>query len=272
MRLRPHAYNALDHVCGRRFDKARSEVHTLREYLEEARKAASADDDVLRDLYALEQYAALLESYVQLWEEVLAREFAASWHSLQNALDSIRLIKKYSNLNVRFFEEQLQELEGAYPYRLFLSIGAVVHHFECSVCGLDIDGEECDHRRGDLHRGHMVYGIARQVTNLDHVSLVLYPEDKRCVITLEDVPDQFPVVNYMAQLVESGRMQICTFDRLAWSKRQVPNRDHIRLGRNDPCYCGSKKKFKRCCEGSATIEQDHVDVLAAQRDLRSVVV
>lgn len=26
-----------------------------------------------------------------------------------------------------------------------------------------------------------------------------------------------------------------------------PISNHIKLGRNDPCFCGSGKKFKKCC-------------------------
>lgn len=27
----------------------------------------------------------------------------------------------------------------------------------------------------------------------------------------------------------------------------VPISNHIKFGRNDPCFCGSGKKFKKCC-------------------------
>jgi len=27
----------------------------------------------------------------------------------------------------------------------------------------------------------------------------------------------------------------------------APTFNHIKLGRNDPCFCGSGKKFKKCC-------------------------
>ena len=32
----------------------------------------------------------------------------------------------------------------------------------------------------------------------------------------------------------------------------------MKLGRNDPCHCGSGKKFKRCCMGSASKQLDQV--------------
>jgi len=40
-------------------------------------------------------------------------------------------------------------------------------------------------------------------------------------------------------------------ETIQWLNRRPINtkthRNQIVLGRNDPCYCGSKKKFKHCC-------------------------
>jgi peptide deformylase len=45
---------------------------------------------------------------------------------------------------------------------------------------------------------------------------------------------------------------ICIFDRKVepvLNKRQTP-----KIGRNDPCPCGSGKKFKKCCLGNGTYD------------------
>jgi SWIM/SEC-C metal-binding protein len=34
-------------------------------------------------------------------------------------------------------------------------------------------------------------------------------------------------------------------------RAREPARSAIKLGRNDPCSCGSGKKFKKCCDGQA---------------------
>jgi uncharacterized protein len=38
----------------------------------------------------------------------------------------------------------------------------------------------------------------------------------------------------------------------ASTRRPEPQHANVKIGRNDPCPCGSGKKFKRCC-GGATI-------------------
>ncbi len=37
---------------------------------------------------------------------------------------------------------------------------------------------------------------------------------------------------------------------------------HEKLGRNDPCACGSGKKFKHCCEGKSAAERTSKVLLA----------
>jgi len=50
------------------------------------------------------------------------------------------------------------------------------------------------------------------------------------------------------------------------------NPDYVRLGRNDRCYCGSGKKFKRCCESKQYVETDHVDIVAEPKIIEDAVV
>lgn len=73
--------------------------------------------------------------------------------------------------------------------------------------------------------GSLACGIAREITLFDHVSLVLDPEDKRCVVTLADEPTQFPVVNYISELLRSGQMKIGSLAYLEWSRRG--EKDHV---------------------------------------------
>jgi hypothetical protein len=270
--LKPGICGVLDRVNEHDFDGAIADIGALRKVCDAAIGNSDQDDNVLRDLFALSRFVDLLESYAELWASVVAQEFAKSWNSVQDALDRVRLVKKFSGLDVSFFEDQLLELERAYPYKVFASMGAVVDRFDCSICGLDIDGDMCTHRRGELYGGSLAHGIAREIISLDHVSLVLDPVDKRCVITLDDVPLQFPVVDYISQLLRSGRMKVLSFKRLEWSKRRESNPDYGRLGRNDVCFCGSTKKFKHCCQGSAVIEKDHVDVVFDEREIPGPVV
>jgi hypothetical protein len=40
------------------------------------------------------------------------------------------------------------------------------------------------------------------------------------------------------------------------SKKRETNPNYVKIGRNEPCYCGSGKKFKKCCISKEYIEID----------------
>lgn len=224
---------------------------------------APGPDALFDDLYVLDRCIDFLAAYARIWRLIAQSQFTASWDALQDALDLLRLIKRFSAIDISFFENQLTELERAYPYNVFFSIGAVVGWFECSLCGRDIDSLDCPHRRGHLYRGKMAQAMAKNVVRLDHVAMVEQPQDKRCVVSYENSAPHFSVVRMIGQLIVSGTMQISRFERLAFSKRKFRNPDYIPLGRNDRCYCGSGAKFKRCCTGKAYEEREHVDIVAS---------
>jgi hypothetical protein len=187
------------------------------------------------------------------------------------ALDLLRVIKRFSQIDIGFFETQLTELERAYPYAVFASVGMLVERFDCSICGLDIDSDDCCHLRGHLYRGVMAYGIARNIVG-DHVSLVTEPEDKRCVVRYDDQSDHFKLVGLLATLIASKKWRLSDFSHLEHSNKILPNPNYQYLGRNDLCFCGSGKKFKKCCIAQAHVEQKHVDVIAVPRSIEAAVV
>jgi hypothetical protein len=246
-----------------RFADANAAVTGVRSAIAAARCTASEpDDDIyLTDLFALESYASFLDAYRTLWERIVQQQFSASWSALQDALDYLRVIKRFSSLQLGVFEDQLLELEKLYPYKLFLSVGITVEGFDCSICGADVDSPECPHLRGRLYKGVMAKAIARDVTAIDHIAMVANPEDKRCVISYEDSSEQFRLVRFLASLLLAGRCHPLSFSHLRMSKRRLLNPDYVKLGRNDRCFCGSGKKFKRCCELKRYVENDHVDIV-----------
>ena len=229
-------------------------------------------DELLDDIYVIGRYVDLFARYGELWRLIAEEKFSASWSKLQDTLDSLRLVRRFSNINVSGLEEQLVELEKTYPYNVFFSIGALVEQFECSICGLDIDSFECPHRKGQLYRGRMAVGIARNLVSLDHVAMVDQPEDRRCVVTYEDTGEQFMVVRFLSRLLRERSMSISDFGFLLFSKRMKPNPGYKKVGRNAPCFCGSGIKFKRCCIAKSQIEGDHVDITCRPLPIERAVV
>lgn len=270
-RIKPALRHALQLIEQSRFADADPLFAAVKADITAIRETPESEA-LLCDLFAIKEYVEVIASYRDFWRCIWEADYPASWGRLQDALDHLRLVKRFSTIDVEYFEAQMIELESAYPYKVFASIGAIVDRFDCSICGLDIDGMECLHRRGELYAGQLAYGIARNITNLDHVSLVLNPDDKRCVVQLENTPEQFPILAYIRQQWLAGNFRVGWLTRLEWSKRTVSNPDYRTRGRNDPCYCGGRKKFKKCCMGKDTLVQDHVELVGEPRDIRLAIV
>ena len=220
----------------------------------------ATSDEVLDDIFVLERYVHLFAEYGLLWKQISSSQFSESWSTLQNVFDAIRLIKRLSSIDIGAVEDQLYALETLYPYNIFVSMGAVVERFDCSICGEDIDSFNCIHRRGELYRGQMAIEIARNIVQLDHLAMVAQPVDKRCVISYNNDAPQFSVMRYLANLLSTRALYVLCFADAVWGKR-VPNEQHRMMGRNERCYCESGKKYKNCCIDNATIEQDHVQII-----------
>lgn len=260
--LKPQLKSALvsfDNLC---FSDGYAEIENIRALSKKIHEDINcSEEQYLNDMFALTRYLDLFSEYGKLWEEIFCQHFSNSWSSLQSALDLLRLIKKFSAVNIQFFENQLIELEQTYPYNVFFSIGASVEFFECSICGKNIDSVECLHMRGHLYNGKMASAIARNLTELDHISMVKHPQDKRCVVSYDDAGEQFKLVRFISSLINSKKLKISSFGRLEFSKRDIPNPDYVEQGRNDYCSCGSGKKFKKCCINKTHIQGDHVDIV-----------
>jgi hypothetical protein len=254
------------------FPKGQETVSGMRKVVAGERATLTeADEAYLNEFYVLDRYVDFLGAYGGLWEKILKQQFAASWCSLQDALGLLRLIKRFSEIDISFFESQLTELEHLYPYNVFFSVGMVVERFECSICGFDIDSDECVHMQGHLYGGRMATAIVQNCVRFDHASLVTNPANKRCVVQYEDTDEQFNVIRHLSNFIASKRCQISYLWSVRFSKRRLPNSEYRKIGRNERCFCGSGKKFKKCCMGKAHVEADHVDIIAHPRSIDAAI-
>lgn len=53
----------------------------------------------------------------------------------------------------------------------------------------------------------------------------------------------------------TGKLDEKTLQRLMAYKNRKPSVREYKIGRNDPCPCGSGKKYKNCCLASGKYEQ-----------------
>lgn len=257
------------------FEQCKLEINEFRTTIKlYSEKCSECSDAVINELYVLNRFVDLLSTYTNTWEKIVKSEFSNSWQSLQGCLDCLRDVKKFSknphSQTIIFFENQLLELEKLYPYNIFVSIGAIVDLFECSICGKDIDSFDCEHIRGELYRGKMAYGIAKNLVNVDHIAMTKNPKDKRCVVQYDDEGPQFTTVRYLSGLLKTKNLTPLSFHHLEFKKRNEKNLDFKMQPRNGPCFCGSGRRFKKCCINNEFIEKDHVDIVEEKTFVESL--
>src|ERR1035438_5725150 len=116
-RLAPLAHSMLRVIDERRFDECRPLYAEAERVLAEAKLTAEPpSESFLNDLYIIDGFFRLLTSYSDVWDHIVHQRFVASWGSLQDALDTTRMVKRLSGLEVEFLAAQLSQLEAAYPY------------------------------------------------------------------------------------------------------------------------------------------------------------
>jgi hypothetical protein len=261
--------NCLQGIDALEFDRSKAAVEEAQAILKQQHDGgASYDEDTLNDLAILGFFARFLSEYAAFWERVTKREYEPSWMALQDTLDSIRLLKRMSMIDVARFEKQLGQLEQVYPYKIFASVGCIAERIECSICGKDIDSFECLHRRGELYMGKMAHGIVRNMKKFDHVALTENPEDKRCVMQVQGTPYQFPAIDWLAENLTARKFTVSDISHVEMSERRKRNENIIRQGRNDPCQCGSGKKFKHCCSAKQYSTYPHGEFILLRKPPR----
>jgi len=232
----------------------------------EINKLTSADELILNDIFLLKQILLFHNSLISLWEDIFQEKYSSSWNHLQTCFDRLRNINKFSLNNKKtkeldFFEKQLLIIEKLYPYNIFMSMGIETSLFECSICGKNIDSFECEHEIGELYYGEMAFGIAKNITNINHISMVKNPMDKRCVVQYSDDSHHFKGLQFLNKQLISNQLTPITLYDANETPRKTLNNKYKKLKRNEKCFCGSGKKFKKCCINKEYIDENHIELI-----------
>jgi len=272
--LKPFVLDALNYLNNGQIESALDVLKPQKNSIQAfKRDLLKKDEKVLNELYVLNAFIDFLIKYFHIWELIKKNKCADSWVALQHAINLFRFLKRHDvTKSLSFFENQLIELERLYPYNVFFSMGAIVEHFECSICGKDIDTTDCNHIKGELYYGEMAIAIGKNITQIDHISIVSNPADKCCVVKYEDDAEQFKLIRFLSELLSSQHCKPLDFGKLKFSKKIIQNPNYKKIGRNAECFCGSGKKFKMCCIESEIIESDHVDIIATPTDVNAVII
>lgn len=247
-------------------NKFENAKETLKSIENEITKLNSDNELILNDIYLLKQILLFHNSIISFWEDIYQEKYSSSWNHLQTCFDTLRKINKFSLNNqktkeLNFFEKQLLIIEKLYPYSIFMSMGMETSLFECSICGKNIDSFECKHDIGELYYGEMAFGIAKEITDINHISMVENPMDKRCVVQYPDDSHQFKGLQFLNKQLISNQLTPITIYDADETPRKILNDDYIKLKRNEKCFCGSDKKFKNCCINKEYIEEKHIELI-----------
>ncbi|MFD2670307.1 YecA family protein [Marinicrinis sediminis] len=208
------------------------------------------DERTANTSFLLKKYFSVFKYYSRYWQLLLQKKYKDSWITLQDTIGTVSTIYRFlDKQNECFFEcflNHLYELEKLYPYNVFASIEAVVREKRCSICNKSMLDTDCLHIPGEIYWGEMAVGVIKDA-ELQAVALVKNPANKRCVMELADdtrsEEEKFMVLDYF---IANNKDPLRIFSLNQYEKL-IYNDGYDKAGRNDPCICGSGRKFKKCC-------------------------
>src|ERR1700677_3934745 len=85
------------------FSGAFFETQSARKILEDEKndfKIMSEED--MNCFFVLEQFINFFNGYIKIWDDIFKQNFSSSWNRLQDTLGTLRLIKKFSKINMEY--------------------------------------------------------------------------------------------------------------------------------------------------------------------------
>jgi len=264
-----HILNSLSQLHDQNFEQAKSHISIFQNFVEKSESLLNNQhaDNIFNEFYLLKVLCSLLISYISFWQKISKSEFSESWVKLQDAQDILRVIFRLSSTSrlplLEIIEKQCGELEKLYPYNVFMSTGMVIKEVECNICGKSINSFDCEHIIGELYRGKMAQGRIKEIKELNHVALVEKPANKRCVVKYENDAKQFRLVKYLGGILNKRLLSPLAFSNVEYKTITLAKDELPQISRNAKCFCGSNKKYKKCCIYKETVEKQHVDIVGS---------
>lgn len=255
-------YETLKHIAARKYDDALKLANEAQVTID-AHKASATEDPVKNNCFVYAGFFELLISLASYWKCVESEKYHNSWCKLQDALDCLRQLKRFykeDSVTLWYLTRQLLSIEKAYPYKLFASCGFIFEGLECSICSQNIDGDECPHIKGNIYAGEMAVAIARKIKELDHVSLVEKPKNKRLVVGYEDSSQHFNLLRMLIAEFDKNKCSPLKLSQVQLIETIRVDPEHRQAPRNSQCYCGSGKKYKICCIKSERTPHIHMSI------------
>lgn len=250
-------------IDNRDYYSAITQCNEIKEQLSEI-KSKSLNGEGKNEAFLLERFFTLLLVLAKFWNSIENESYYESWCFLQDCIDNLKIIKKFNtnnNKTLKHLEKQLKHIELIYPYKLFSSIGFIAEGYTCSICGLETSDDDCPHIQGELYAGEIAYSIGTKIKDIDHVAIVETPENKRLVLNMSNDLPEFYIFRLLVDDFKSKKITPLGFSHLIVTYFDTPDNDWMKLPRNSICFCGSGKKFKKCCIDKKNKKRMHVDFL-----------
>jgi hypothetical protein len=224
------------------------------------------DQDGAKAIWCLETALRVQNLYLQAFSEIKGHKFYEAWCELERAEIALGSLQRHditcwAEFRLGFIQKHIERWQSIFPYKMFLSPEFIILKKTCSICGgIVTPRKSCGHVKGQIYDGEECHLLVTPDKWLG-VSLVDKPFQKYSVVFLVDpeTGKQRDQYNYAA--VEYAISALHNpFD--GWdvehTKRIQPHSRFSHVGRNDPCPCGSKKKYKKCCGPAEGVLYPHV--------------
>ncbi len=148
----------------------------------------ASDECRANHVLAMELALRAVRAELSMWLKLKREDPGGAWDDLvtaQESLGAASAVRRQVEADATGLENLLRKLVfvecWVFPPQMFSSIGGTVSRRACSICGGEYD--DCDHIRGRAYMGRMCYPIIQEFTQLNEISIVNNPADKRCRIT-----------------------------------------------------------------------------------------
>jgi hypothetical protein len=245
-------------------EKKLNELHTQKYSLEqfdselqEIKEAYVKDgnQEAAKKIWIYQTIIEIHKLFINAFSLLKSKEHFKGWCQLERIEITIGSLKKHflydkEQYGLWHIEKSVKNLQVIFPYRLFGSSELLKKKKKCSVCDKEISiRNNCGHIVGEIYNGEMCHRIVTDVEVLG-ISLVENPGNKFSVMFMTDEKtgeqiDQYnyDTIDYLFEHIENPY----EFWDLEVSQRIGAKDDYGNVGRNEPCICGSGKKFKKCC-------------------------
>lgn len=227
-----------------------SELQKIKEKYINADKQAEA-----KQIWIYQTIIEIHKLYLNAFNLLKNKKYYEGWCQLERIEITISSLKRHFQYDKKEYrlwdiEKQVKNLQVIFPYRLFASSEILKKKKKCSVCDKEISiRNTCGHIVGEIYNGEMCHRIVTEADILG-ISLVQNPGNKYSVMFLKDekTGEQTDQYNYdTVDYLFDHITEPYEYWDLEVSQRTTTKEDYGNVGRNDPCLCGSGKKFKKCC-------------------------